>query len=182
MNTTSATRALRSRALSLATLTRPLQSRAFNQIVRSKPLEPSWPSVTANNLHQRSQNFHIQRRQKSSDDAPLPLTDRQDETPPASEARAEQPLYQMTFTCRKCVERSTHKISKQGYHHGTILITCPGCKNRHLISDHLKIFSDRSVTIEDILKEKGQLLKRGTLGSEGDVEFWDDGTQTPHQK
>lgn len=101
----------------------------------------------------------------------------------------------MTFTCRKCLERSSHKISKQGYHHGTILITCPGCKNRHLISDHLKvglglntasrrvtntgqIFSDKSITVEDILKEKGQLLKKGQLGSEGDVEFWDDGTQT----
>jgi hypothetical protein len=30
-------------------------------------------------------------------------------------------------------------MSKQGYHHGTILITCPGCKNRHLIADHLKV-------------------------------------------
>lgn len=103
----------------------------------------------------------------------------------------------MTFTCRVCVDRSTHRITKQGYHHGTILITCPGCKNRHLISDHLKvfadrrvvsqhfhtdgrhqIFSDKGITIEDILKDKGQLLKKGSLGSEGDVEFWEDGTQT----
>lgn len=45
-----------------------------------------------------------------------------------------------------------------------------------------QIFSDKSMTIEDILKEKGQLLKKGALGSEGDVEFWDDGTQTERKK
>ncbi|KAF2227860.1 DNL zinc finger-domain-containing protein [Elsinoe ampelina] len=84
----------------------------------------------------------------------------------------------MTFTCRKCLNRSSHRISKQAYHHGTTLITCPGCKNRHLISDHLKIFSDKSITLEDLLKEKGQFLKRGSLSAEGDVEFWDDGTET----
>ncbi|KAJ9621519.1 hypothetical protein H2203_007006 [Taxawa tesnikishii (nom. ined.)] len=84
----------------------------------------------------------------------------------------------MTFTCKKCLERSAHRMSKQAYHHGTVLITCPGCKARHLIADHLKIFSDTRVTLEDILREKGQLLKKGQLGGEGDVEFWDDGTQT----
>ncbi|KAF2273996.1 zf-DNL-domain-containing protein [Westerdykella ornata] len=78
-----------------------------------------------------------------------------------------------------CATRSSHRVSKQGYHHGTVLITCPGCKNRHLISDHLKIFSDKRITIEDILKEKGQLVKRGSLSAEGDVEFWDDGSTTP---
>ncbi|EON63773.1 hypothetical protein W97_03001 [Coniosporium apollinis CBS 100218] len=85
----------------------------------------------------------------------------------------------MTFTCARCKTRSTHRVSKQGYYHGTVLITCPGCKNRHLISDHLKIFSDKRVTLEDIMKEKGNLVKRGTLGEgeEGDVEFWDDGTR-----
>lgn len=59
-------------------------------------------------------------------------------------------------------------------------MTCPECKNRHVISDHLKIFSDKRVTIEDILKDKGELLKKGRLGAgaDGDMEFWDDGTET----
>ncbi|KIW03096.1 uncharacterized protein PV09_05741 [Verruconis gallopava] len=90
---------------------------------------------------------------------------------------ANTPAYEMTFTCKQCNTRSTHKMSKQGYHHGTVVITCPGCKNRHLISDHLKIFSDKRVTLEDIMKQKGQLIKRGTLSAEGDVEFWEDGTE-----
>ncbi|KAF1356484.1 DNL zinc finger-domain-containing protein, partial [Delphinella strobiligena] len=110
--------------------------------------------------------------------AARPLTDRPEHAPKPDSPREEQPSYEMTFTCRACTDRSSHRITKQGYHHGTILITCPGCKNRHLIADHMKIFSDKSMTIEDILKEKGQLLKKGALGSEGDVEFWDDGTQT----
>lgn len=29
------------------------------------------------------------------------------------------------------------------------------------------------------MREKGQLVKRGSLGSDGDVEFWDDGSTTP---
>lgn len=31
------------------------------------------------------------------------------------------------------------------------------------------------------MKEKGQLVKRGTLSAEGDVEFWEDGTETSRQ-
>lgn len=79
----------------------------------------------------------------------------------------------MTFTCRKCVTRSTHRLTQQAYHYGTCLITCPGCKGRHLISDHLRIFSDHSITLEDILRDKGQFLQRGSLGEDGDVEFYD---------
>lgn len=42
-----------------------------------------------------------------------------------------------------------------------------------------QIFSDKSVTIEDLLREKGGLVKKGSLGADGDVEFWDDGSTTP---
>lgn len=50
---------------------------------------------------------------------------------------ADVPSYQLTFTCKPCSTRSSHKISKQGYHKGSVLITCPECRNRHVISDHL---------------------------------------------
>ncbi|KAF3016839.1 hypothetical protein E8E14_011389 [Neopestalotiopsis sp. 37M] len=90
-----------------------------------------------------------------------------------------EPHYELTFTCVPCGSRSSHAISKQGYHKGSVLITCPSCRNRHVISDHLNIFGDRKVTIEDIMRERGQLVKRGTLGVDGDIEFWEDGTQTP---
>ncbi|KAH7081520.1 DNL zinc finger-domain-containing protein [Paraphoma chrysanthemicola] len=99
---------------------------------------------------------------------------------PDSRLEREQiPSYELTFTCNVCKTRSSHRLSKQGYHHGTVLISCPDCKNRHLISDHLKVFSDKSVTIEDLMREKGNLIKKGSLSEEGDIEFWDDGSTTP---
>lgn len=118
----------------------------------------------------------------SSESTNFPLSDRSDSSPNPNPEREEPPSYQMTFTCKQCFERSSHRISKQGYHSGTILISCPGCKNRHLVSDHLKIFSDTSITLEDILKEKGQLIKKGALNKEGNVEFWDDNLQNDEQE
>ena len=34
------------------------------------------------------------------------------------------------------------------------------------------------MTIEDLMRENGDLVKTGTLGVDGDVEFWDDGSST----
>ena len=82
------------------------------------------------------------------------------------------PEYQIFFTCRPCGHRSGHRITKQGYHHGTVLIQCPECKNRHVMSDHFKIFSDLDVTIEDILKERGEEVARGSLTDEGGSVEW----------
>ncbi|GMF78835.1 unnamed protein product [Aspergillus oryzae] len=93
--------------------------------------------------------------------------------------REQEPAYQITFTCKPCGERSSHRMSKQGYHRGTVVIRCPSCKNRHIISDHLNIFYDKKTTLEDILAEQGNKLKRGYV--EGDMEFWDDGSVTPKE-
>jgi protein import protein ZIM17 len=66
-----------------------------------------------------------------------------------------------------------------------VLIACPGCRNRHVISDHLRIFGETATTVEDILRSRGELVKRGVTlvggnGEDGgqDLEFWDDGTTT----
>ncbi|KAI9886363.1 MAG: phospholipase C type enzyme [Watsoniomyces obsoletus] len=67
-------------------------------------------------------------------------------------------------------------MSGQAYHKGTVLITCPGCKNRHVISDHLMIFSEQGRSLEDILKEKGETITKATASSEADLEFLDDGS------
>ncbi|KAK8126515.1 DNL zinc finger [Apiospora kogelbergensis] len=96
--------------------------------------------------------------------------------------KLQEPHYELTFTCVPCGERSTHTVSKQGYHKGSVLITCPSCRNRHVISDHLNIFGNRQITVEDLMRERGQLVKRGTLGEDGDIEFWEDGTVTERNK
>ncbi|KAL5596989.1 hypothetical protein BROUX41_006339 [Berkeleyomyces rouxiae] len=85
--------------------------------------------------------------------------------------KLQEPHYQLTFTCVPCDHRSTHIISKQGYHHGSVLIACPNCTNRHVISDHLNVFGDRSVTVEQLMKEKGEKVRKGVLDANGDVEF-----------
>ncbi|KAL7902116.1 DNL zinc finger domain-containing protein [Trichoderma sp. SZMC 28014] len=99
-------------------------------------------------------------------DAPSSESDRPEFKGPA--------FYQLSFTCVPCGHRSHHNVSKQGYHRGSTLITCPSCRNRHVISDHLNIFGDRKITVEDLMREKGQLVKRGSLGEDGDIEFWPD--------
>lgn len=136
--------------------------------------------------------------------SPKPLSWRYNSslTVPESEAekvppKPQEPAYQLTFTCKPCQHRSAHMVTKHGYHKGTVLIKCPSCENRHVISDHLKIFMDEKSTLEDILRRKAgtdgdltKLLRKGKLGmrqgeliaQEGDedIEFWDDGSQSPH--
>ena len=45
----------------------------------------------------------------------------------------------------------------------------------------MQIFFDKSMTIEDLMKEQGQLVKKGTLSEDGDLEFWADGTTTQRE-
>jgi protein import protein ZIM17 len=79
---------------------------------------------------------------RSESTAAAPKQPNTSTTAPESRLDREQvPSYELTFTCNVCKTRSSHRLSKQGYHKGTVLISCPDCKNRHLISDHLKVGS-----------------------------------------
>lgn len=81
---------------------------------------------------------------------------------PLGSFKVDKPQLMIAFTCKKCDNRSSHTMSKQAYTKGTVLIQCPGCKSRHLIADHLKIFSDDHITVEDILKAKGESVSLST--------------------
>jgi protein import protein ZIM17 len=104
--------------------------RLFRQPVRSPVFRPF--STTFPTLHS-----------VPKDSPREPQTSRlveQPETPqPPIPSRPPQPSYDITFTCTPCSTRSTHRITKHAYHHGSILITCPSCRNRHIISDHLNV-------------------------------------------
>ncbi|KAM3162272.1 DNL-type domain-containing protein [Lachancea thermotolerans] len=76
--------------------------------------------------------------------------------------KVDKPQLMIAFTCKKCNNRSSHTMSKQAYTKGTVLIQCPGCKSRHLIADHLKIFSDDHITVEDIMNAKGESVSSTT--------------------
>lgn len=91
----------------------------------------------------------------------------------------DEPRYSITFTCTvaKCGERTSHMFTKHAYHNGIVIIQCPGCKNRHLIADNLGWFKDERTgegtqrNIEDIMRAKGESVKRGRLDAGGVVEY-----------
>lgn len=131
----------------------PIAIRLAHSIPRPTPVTPRDPNSNNN----------------SAQDADQPTSESPRPKLPTNPA-----YYQLSFTCVPCGHRSHHNVSKQGYHKGSTLITCPECRNRHVISDHLGIFGDRKITVEDLMREKGQLVKRGSLGEDGDIEFWPD--------
>jgi len=77
----------------------------------------------------------------------------------------------MLYTCRICETRSARQISKLGYYHGSVIVRCPGCKNLHLISDHLGWFDDNKHTnAETLLQQRGEAVRKGLI-QEGKDEF-----------
>lgn len=176
-----------------------VQSPIITHLLRSYTSQlqrPVVPTVAlSQRLSQQTRLKHTIPRPRSAEPQSLPSSsssssssDQQQQAAAAAEQQqakrdiSQVPHYELTFTCIPCDHRSKHKVSKQGYHHGSVLISCPNCRNRHVISDHLKIFGDRKVTVEDLLKEKGMMVKRGTLGEDGDVEFWEDGSVTEREQ
>lgn len=75
----------------------------------------------------------------SSSPVQAPIIEAHDTKASTAKIKTQRPSYQIHFTCKPCGFRSAHEISKHGYHSGSILVTCPSCKNRHVISDHLKV-------------------------------------------
>ena len=102
------------------------------------------------------------RNKEKIDDIPLSNNSNGSKNENGYDTKAKQQQLMIAFTCKKCNTRSSHTMSKQAYTKGTVLIQCPGCKNRHLIADHLKIFSDHSINIEDILRAKGENVSQST--------------------
>lgn len=133
------------------------------------------PILTLGTLNQitrlthRQKNVSLQPRRLIHSNTPLWNANKESKTVPSvktsntsASAKTEQPQLMIAFTCKKCNTRSSHTMSKQAYTKGTVLIQCPGCKNRHLIADHLKIFNDDNINIEDILKAKGESVSQST--------------------
>jgi hypothetical protein len=98
---------------------------------------PKWSNSASRHLHS-SQTLRSLEPPQAPFQIPRPRPTPKTQNPESTGSK-DQPAYEMTFTCKPCLTRSTHRISKQGYHHGSVLITCPECKNRHVISDHLKV-------------------------------------------
>lgn len=74
--------------------------------------------------------------------------------------KSEGEKYALMYTCGVCDTRAAKMVSKQAYHHGTVLIRCPKCENLHLIADHLGQFEEKGWTAEDFLAERGGQVRR----------------------
>eukprot|EP00056_Hartaetosiga_gracilis_P014478 m.240677 g.240677 ORF g.240677 m.240677 type:complete len:235 (+) comp15742_c0_seq1:41-745(+) len=80
------------------------------------------------------------------------------------------PQYAMIYTCNVCDTRSSQTFSKKAYHEGVVIVTCPGCKNNHLVADHLNWFDHiEGRTIEEILASKGEAVSKIGGANEGGV-------------
>ena len=70
----------------------------------------------------------------------------------------------MAYTCavKDCDTKQARTFTKKSYEEGVVLVRCEGCNNLHLVADNLGWFEDdgvnrgRSITVESLLKEKGQ--------------------------
>ncbi|KAL2859054.1 zf-DNL-domain-containing protein [Aspergillus pseudodeflectus] len=154
--------------------------RLYSQLTRHSSQQYR-PSVLPNFPRPAISTISIRTRYNSNTSTPpSPLTDQtaDSERDAANQEqnelrRAEEPAYMLAFTCKPCGDRSVHRVSKHGYHRGTVLIQCPGCNNRHIISDHLRIFLDSRKTLDDIMRENGEKIVHKNL-DDGDLEFRDD--------
>ena len=75
-----------------------------------------------------------------------------------------------SFVCKKCETRNTKKFSKLSYTSGIVIIRCDGCQNNHLIADNLGWFEDDDTNIEDIMRSKGEEVKKMTCDGLLDLE------------
>jgi mitochondrial protein import protein ZIM17 len=65
----------------------------------------------------------------------------------------------MVFTCKACETRAVKQFSRRSYDRGIVIVTCPGCQNKHLIADNLGWFGDNT-NVQQMLEDRGEEVTR----------------------
>ncbi|KAI0077753.1 zf-DNL-domain-containing protein [Panus rudis PR-1116 ss-1] len=154
-------------------LTRPSASHRSPLI----PYANSWHLPRQSQLHNRLITLGAPRHNSTSHSEAAQAASGE-ETHKELTFRSHEPRLSLTFTCTvtDCFTRSTHEFTRRSYQRGIVIVECPGCKNRHLIADHLGWFKESTEdgklkTVEDLVRAKGEKVRRGKLGEGGVIEY-----------
>jgi len=118
----------------------------FSEALKTEPTRA--PKI---NLHQDEKDSNVWH---SNEDVPEdPVT--------RVQMAAAEPRVMLAMTCKPCGTRLVKSMSKKSYTKGVVIIRCDHCRAMHLIADHLGWFDDQRITIEDIMREKGESVTKG---------------------
>lgn len=74
-------------------------------------------------------------------------------------ARVAPRRFRLLFTCKVCEHRNLNMISRIAYQQGIVIVTCPGCTSRHLISDKTGLL-DYGLWDVEMLAQHGESVTR----------------------
>ncbi|KAI9304714.1 DNL zinc finger-domain-containing protein [Cunninghamella echinulata] len=135
---------------------------ATTQLLTPKKLQQSTRSFYGSIYKQREHHLNNNNIDNKSSNK-----ERNDKEEPKAEVLNPKHQLFIGFTCKVCEVRSHHVMSKQAYTKGVVLIQCPDCKNRHLIADNLGWFRDEKTNVEDLVKEKGEAIRKIIVDDQG---------------
>ncbi|KAH9933417.1 DNL zinc finger-domain-containing protein [Fomitopsis serialis] len=139
---------------------------------------PHWRFAAPQAASLRSQRFFSSALPRADDAASSSSGSKPPESSNEVTFKTEDPRLSLTFTCMvtACGMRSSHMFTKRSYEKGIVIVQCPGCKNRHLIADHLGWFKESTEdgklkTVEDLMHAKGEKVRRGVVNDDGVLEY-----------